>query len=60
MATRTKTFDCVEFKRQSQRKLHAEYDARKGEFDSYYDFLDAKARESEWVRRVEKQFPERA
>ena len=58
MATKAKTFDCVEFKRQAQRKLRAEYEARKDEFDSYFDFLDAKAKESEWVQRVEKNFSE--
>ena len=58
MATKTKTFDCVEFKRQAQRKLRAEYEARKDEFDSWYDFIDAKAKESEWVQRMEKRFPE--
>jgi len=59
MATKTKTFDCVEFKRQAQRKLRAEYEARRKEFDSYFDFLDAKAQESEWVRRIEKNLSER-
>ena len=54
MATRAKTFDCVEMKRQCQRKLQKEYEARKHEFDSYYDFLAAKANESEWVQRVRK------
>ena len=58
MATKTKTFDCVEFKRQAQRKLRAEYEARKSEFGSWYDFIDAKAKESEWVQRMEKRFPE--
>ena len=59
MATKTKTFDCVEFKRQAQQKLRAEYEARKDEFDSFFGFLDAKARESEWVRRIEKNLSER-
>ncbi len=53
MATRTKTFDCVEMKRQAQKKLRDEYESRKAEFDSYYDFLDAKAEESEWVQQME-------
>lgn len=58
MATKTKTFDCVAFKRQAQQKLRVEYAARNDEFDSCYDFLDAKALESELVRRIEKKFPE--
>ena len=44
MATKTKTFDCVEMKRQAQARLRAEYEARKGEFSSVVDFLNAKAR----------------
>jgi len=52
MATKTKTFDCVEMKRKCQRELHEEYEARKSEFSSYYDFLEAKANESEWIRQV--------
>jgi len=59
MTTRAKTFDCVEFKRQAQRKLLAEYEERKGEFDTYYDFLDAKAQASAWVQRIERKFRER-
>lgn len=42
-----KTFDCVEMKRKAQEKLRTEYEARKDEFDSYFDFLEAKADESE-------------
>ena len=56
MATKAKTFDCVEMKRQSQRKLREQYEARKQEFDSYHDFLKAKADESSWVRRMRKKF----
>jgi len=59
MATKTKTFDCVEFKREAQRRLRAEYEARKGDFASYHDFVNAKAQESAWVRRMEKRFPSR-
>ena len=54
--TKTKSFDCVEFKCQAQRKLRAEFETRKSEFGSWYDFIDAKARESEWVQRMEKKF----
>ncbi len=57
MAGRQKTFDCVAFKRQAQRKLREEYETRRDEFDSYWDFLDAKAQESEWVQRMEQRFP---
>jgi len=53
MATKTKTFDCVELKRKAQQQLRAEYERRKAEFETYFDFLDAKARESDWVQRME-------
>lgn len=59
MVTKTKTFDCVEMKRLCQRKLQEEYEARKDEFASYYDFLETKANESEWVQRIRKKLPER-
>ncbi len=50
MMMKTKTFDCVEMKRQAQERLSREYEARKGEFDSYLDFIHAKSEESEWIR----------
>jgi hypothetical protein len=43
-----KSFDCVEMKHAAQRKLRAEYESRKGEFASYFAFLEAKAGESPW------------
>lgn len=45
-----KTFDCVEMKHKAQEELHAEYEARKSEFPSYFAFLEAKAAESPWQR----------
>jgi hypothetical protein len=50
MLTKTKTFDCVEMKRQAQQKLRTEYEARKSEFSSYFAFLEAKSHESAWQR----------
>ena len=50
MTTRSKPFDCVEMKHKAQRKLRAEYESRKNEFSSYFEFLDAKAAESKWQR----------
>lgn len=52
MTVKTKGFDCVEMKRECQRKLHEEYEARKGEFASYYDFVEVKAKESEFGKRI--------
>lgn len=46
--TKKKTFDCVEFKRQAQARIEAEWERRKGEFSSYEEFLHAKVNESEW------------
>ena len=40
---RTKTFDCVEMKRQAQERLIQEYESRKGDFESYVDFLNSTA-----------------
>ena len=50
MTTRTKPFDCVAMKHKAQQKLRAEYESRKSEFSSYFEFLDAKAAESKWQR----------
>lgn len=50
MSKDTKSFDCVEMKHEAQRKLRAEYESRKTEFSSYFEFLDAKANESTWQR----------
>lgn len=47
-----KTFDCIEFKRQSQARLMAEYEARKQEFASFRAFVDAKAEEDPWASRL--------
>lgn len=51
-----KPFDCVEFKRQSQARLMAEYERRRQEFDSFHAFVNAKAEESDWVRSVWRMF----
>ncbi len=51
MGTKTKTFDCVEMKRQAQARLRAEFESRKSEFESYFDFLQWKADNSEIAKR---------
>ena len=54
MATKTKTFDCVEMKDRIQARRLAEYEARKDEFDSYIDFVNARAKPSPmWKKLVE-------
>ena len=45
-----KTFDCVEMKNRIQRELRKEYEDRKDEFNSYVDFINATAEESEEIR----------
>jgi len=55
MATKTKAFDCVEMKNRIQAKLLAEYEARKDEFNSYVDFVNARAKASPlWQALVKK------
>ena len=60
MATKTKTFDCVEMKNRIQAERMAEYESRKDEFPSFLDFVRAKAGESAWVQQVRKKFGWRA
>ncbi|MBL7133202.1 MAG: hypothetical protein ISS78_03815 [Phycisphaerae bacterium] len=48
MTAKTKTFDCVQMKRQAQEKLLAEYESRKDEFDCYSQFIESKSRCSTW------------
>lgn len=52
MRTKAKTFDCVEMKRRAQEKLRAEYEARRGEFASYSEFLAATVTEDPWQKRL--------
>ncbi|MGD0518240.1 MAG: hypothetical protein ABSA26_11955 [Thermoguttaceae bacterium] len=53
MTTKTKTFDCVEMKQRIQEQLRSEYESRKKEFASYVDFLNAKAAQSQWVKKIQ-------
>ncbi len=52
MATKTKTFDCIEAKRKAHRRMMAEYESRKREFPSLVEFLNAKAEESDIAKSV--------
>lgn len=52
MAAKHKAFDCVEMKREAQEKIMAEWEARKHEFSSYGEFLEAGIQESDWGRRM--------
>jgi hypothetical protein len=40
-----KTFDCVDMKNRIQHDLLQEFEARRHEFDSYVDFINATAEE---------------
>ncbi len=46
--TKKKTFDCVEIKRQAQKRIREEWERRKHEFASYGEFL--KATQTPWER----------
>ena len=52
MATKAKTFDCVEMKRQTQAAILAQWERRKNGFSSLGEFIDASIRESEWAHRL--------
>jgi len=52
MTTANKTFDCVRMKRDAQERLSAEYEARRAEFASYAEFLQAAVTESEWTAAI--------
>jgi hypothetical protein len=52
MATRTKTFDCVEMKNRIQAEIMAEYMAHQHEFASFLDFVNARTKDSELLRIV--------
>lgn len=56
MGTRTKTFDCVDMKRRAQERLRKEYEARRGEFSSFVDFINGTAEESPFVREMRERF----
>ncbi len=52
METKAKTFDCVEMKRKAQEMLQDEFDSRRQEFATFTEFLNAKAKESDWVASI--------
>jgi hypothetical protein len=45
-----KPFDCVRMKNEIQAQILAEYEARKGEFSSFVDFVNKT--ESPWERKI--------
>jgi hypothetical protein len=54
--SKAKTFDCVEMKNRIQAQILAEYEARKGEFASFSEFLRATETplERQFVRKLRK------
>ena len=52
MGTKLSTFDCVDMKHKAQEEILAEWEARKQEFSSYGEFLEASIKESDWGRRM--------
>jgi hypothetical protein len=53
MPTKTKTFDCVEMKNRIQAERMAEYEACKGEYASYVDFINARVKDSKLMEVVQ-------
>ena len=47
---KNKSFDCVDMKNRIQAELRREYEARKTEFASYADFINASVNESPEIR----------
>ncbi len=47
-----KTFDCVAMKNRIQAERLAEYMARKDEFASYLDFINARVKDSELAKSL--------
>jgi len=52
MTAKTKTFDCVDMKNRIQAERLAEYQARKEQFSSYLDFINARVQDSELAKIV--------
>jgi len=53
---KTKSFDCVEMKRQAQEALLAEFDRRRDEYATLPAFIRAKIEESKWADAVWRRF----
>jgi hypothetical protein len=53
MGTKTKTFDCVKMKNRIQAKIMAEYEAHKGDYPSFVDFIKARAAKSKLWKEFE-------
>jgi hypothetical protein len=56
MKKKTKAFDCVEFKRQAQERIRADWEAHKDEFGSYGEFLRARIAEDPWASKMMARF----
>ena len=52
MTTKSKTFDCVEMKNRIQAAIQVEYEAHRGEFPSFVEFVKAAAAQSEYARAM--------
>ena len=49
MTNKKKLFDCVEIKQKAQQEIMQDYEARKGEFSSYSEYLKTRVKESDWA-----------
>ncbi len=54
MMSKAKAFDCVEMKNRIQAERLAEFEARKDEFSSYVDFINARLKDSDLANVVHK------
>ncbi len=52
MPTTLKTFDCVRMKKEIQATCLAEYEQMKDQYSSFTEFMEAKGRQSEWVKSL--------
>ena len=52
MTRKAKAFDCLEMKNRIQAERLAEYEARKAEFSSYVDFINARVENSELAKII--------
>ena len=52
MAKRKKRFDCVKMKTAIQEQLIREYELRKDEFETVFDYIIASAKEKKWCQET--------
>ncbi len=56
MPATSKTFDCVQMKKEIQAKLLAEFDQRDDQAVSFLEFVEAKSQRSAWVKSIREKY----